>query len=119
MGTSVGHGDPIPAWQYPKAATEWLTRCLKDTPGVTIEGKEDTGNFLSKLFQGDEVYHLVRLDDTGSQRRVKNDLLGGDYALKDDLVAFPDIFPLSITAQESLEEVDRRVPSMEVTMDRF
>jgi len=113
--TSVGHGDPIPAWLYPKSVTEWLTRCLAGTPGLTINGEEE----IRRTSRGAERYNLVRFDDTANDKRqVANDV-GGENALPQDQVAFPDLFPLLVTTKESLEEVDRRVPSLKVTMDRF
>eukprot|EP00401_Gymnodinium_catenatum_P067298 CAMPEP_0117481974 /NCGR_PEP_ID=MMETSP0784-20121206/13177_1 /TAXON_ID=39447 /ORGANISM="" /LENGTH=343 /DNA_ID=CAMNT_0005276449 /DNA_START=1 /DNA_END=1032 /DNA_ORIENTATION=- len=113
MRASLGHGDPVPAWRYPKAATDWLTRCLAGTPGLTIDGDE------RRYRRDDQLYHLVRYDDTaGYQRLVMHDV-GGDNALPEDQVAFPDLFPLLLTTRESLDEVNRRVPTMDVTMDRF
>eukprot|EP00931_Biecheleriopsis_adriatica_P083008 TRINITY_DN56521_c0_g1_i1.p1 TRINITY_DN56521_c0_g1~~TRINITY_DN56521_c0_g1_i1.p1 ORF type:complete len:362 (+),score=54.88 TRINITY_DN56521_c0_g1_i1:32-1087(+) len=109
---TLGHGDAVPVWRYPSTATEWLTRCLRGTRGLKIDG-------AYRPARNDEVFHLVRFDETaGEKRLVKNDV-GGQNALPEDQVAFPDLFPILLTSRESLEEVNRRVPSMEVTMDRF
>jgi len=109
---SMGHGDDVPAWRYPELASQWLTRCLAGTPGLSIDGED-------RPRRQNEVFHLVRFDDTASsKRRVMNDI-GGDNALPEDQVAFPDLFPLLLTTQESLEEVNRRTPDLDVSMDRF
>jgi len=112
--TTLGHGDPVPAWLYPETATQWLTRYLAGSLGLTIDGKDRPSNGNLR----DEIYFLVRFDDATSQRRVIHDV-GGENALPEDQVAFPDLYPLLITAEESLEEVDLRVSTMNVTMDRF
>jgi len=109
---SMGHGDGVPAWRYPESASQWLTRCLAGTPGLTIDGEE-------RRNRKNELFHLVRFDDTASfKRRVMNDI-GGDNALPEDRVAFPDLFPILLITQESLEEVNRRIPDLDVSMDRF
>merc|ERR1711972_318621 len=66
-----------------------------------------------------EVFHLVRFDaESGFKRRVMDDI-GGDHARPEDQVAFPDLYPLLMTATESLQEVNRRVSGPRVPMDRF
>ena len=67
----------------------------------------------------EEVFRLVRFDNAAGYRRRVMDDVGGDNAQPEDEVAFPDLFPLLLTTRESLEEVNRRVPGMDVAMERF
>lgn len=109
----MGHGDPVPAWRYPAVATEWLTQLLSGSPGLSIDGGP------RQVGGPGDVFHLARYDE-GSRfkRQVANDI-GGDNALPEDQVAFPDLFPLLLTAQESLDKVNQDVPGEGVGMDRF
>jgi len=102
----------MPIWLYPRAASEWLTRILAGSPGVSIDGDERPG-------KQEERFHLVRWDETAGYSRRVMDNVGGDNARPEDVVAFPDLYPLLVTTRESLEEVNRRVPDLEVGMERF
>eukprot|EP00929_Paragymnodinium_shiwhaense_P009592 TRINITY_DN113801_c0_g1_i1.p1 TRINITY_DN113801_c0_g1~~TRINITY_DN113801_c0_g1_i1.p1 ORF type:complete len:365 (-),score=78.88 TRINITY_DN113801_c0_g1_i1:68-1162(-) len=101
----------MPVWKYPAAASEWLTRHLSSSPGLSIKGENKP--------TAPEKFHLVRYNGggTGYQRRLKDDL-GGDNALPEDQVAFPDLFPFLITSRESLAEVNNRLDEP-VPMERF
>lgn len=115
-GAFMGHSDPIsgmPVWRYPAAVTEWLTRFLAGTPGLTMEGAE------RPAASQDEAFHLVRFDgQAGYERRVANDI-GGENALPEDQVAFPDLFPILLTTRESLHAVNSKIASDPVPMERF
>lgn len=103
----------MPVWQYPEEATQWLTRVLATSPGVRLRDGADIPPAQ------EEVFRLVRFDtEAGYTRRIM-DNFGGENALPEDQVAFPDLFPLLLTTNESLQEVNRQVGGLEVTMDRF
>jgi len=111
-----GGGTPVadmPVWQYPAAATQWLTSYLRGAPGLRLRDGADVPPLE------DELFHLVRFDESAGFTRRVMDNLGGDNALPEDQVAFPDLYPLLLTTTESLGEVNQRTPGLEVTMDRF
>jgi len=103
----------IPAWQYPSAASEWLTRYLADSPGMTIDGAD------KRYRNKNTVFHLARYDPTQKYERRVMDDIGGDNALPEDQVAFPDLYPLLVTARESLGDVNKRSSGPDAGMDRF
>lgn len=104
---STRSGIPMNVDRFP-GSRPWLTRLLRGAPGVSLRGAELRG--------GAGFYELVRFDGT-SQRKVA-DFIGGDHALEDDVVAFPDLFPLLITSVESLRDLNGRLDN-DVSMDRF
>ncbi|KAJ1453667.1 MOSC N-terminal beta barrel domain-containing protein [Pelagophyceae sp. CCMP2097] len=116
-------GLEMPVFQYDDAVSRWLTSILSPSPGVAIkDGAAITVNGgVFGLFAKPPKFHLVRFDaEAGVERRVL-DFIGGDFAKPEDVIAFPDLFPLLLTCTESLDEVNKRLPAgaTPAPMDRF
>lgn len=105
-------GIPMPAYCFP-SSRQWLTPLLRGASGIRLDTGAETASDSS------EYYELARFDpDAGVERRVA-DFIGGDHAAPEDVVAFPDLFPLLLTASESLAALNARIAGSPVSMDRF
>lgn len=103
-------GIEMPVFRF-RASRQWLTPLLRAAEGLSIR---DGSSFAT----GGDFFELVRYDPNAQQKRRVADFIGGDNARPEDIVAFPDLFPLLLCTVESLTEVNRRAGT-NFNMNRF